>query len=91
MCERCGYSGCQHDWKRWTPIAYSKGYADGDAGRRLKSPYAKCTQNASGYVAGWHAGNYWYEQRCDDEECIDPVGSYYTMPYDPIEDGPGPE
>lgn len=57
MCERCGYSGCRHDWLRWDRTNYNSGYGDGYNGREFKEPAAP------GYIAGFQDGKFQRRQQ----------------------------
>lgn len=63
MCERCGYSGCNHDWKRWTPEAYHKGFNDAFYNRPGFSPYAEGSLSDRGYRTGRIDGVYARNER----------------------------
>jgi hypothetical protein len=47
MCEKCGFSGCKHDWKKWNPNEYWKGYND-----YIKNPQTEMMDGNSAYNAG---------------------------------------
>lgn len=63
MCERCGFSGCNHDWKRWAPATYSRGFSDGNRGLEADPLSEGGTEWRAGYVAGYREGRRWYEIR----------------------------
>jgi len=47
MCERCGFSGCEHNWKIWNPKEFWKGYKD-----YKDNPNIEGIENNAGYNAG---------------------------------------
>lgn len=51
MCEKCGFSGCNHDWKRWQPKRYAEGYYDAANDRPANPP--ELMLGNSGYMAGF--------------------------------------
>lgn len=75
MCEKCGFSGCNHDWKKWQPNWYSRGYDDAINGRSANPP--ELMLGESGYMAGYeHAKRDWRKRnltpRAADEACTCP-------------------
>ena len=58
MCEKCGYSGCNHDWKRWAPAAYQEGFRDAFYDKKGFMPYGSGSISASAYHAGRIDGRY---------------------------------
>jgi hypothetical protein len=59
MCKKCGFSGCNHDWRKWQPRRYDQGYDDAAIGRSANPPEGMLA--SSGYMAG-------FEQRQRDEK-----------------------